>query len=463
MTLRMTVMSFIDKTLETGYAAFNSLPIVSVGNLKSALAGKTGIAVNAALSFAESQITPKLGSTLLRQYFRSLRSTDVKQGFTQAQYSSIAHEINFITKGKRAVSVTSSPYTTTVVTRTVGATNSVKGLEYAAWFTHRPIDGELSSKVSNSRTVLGVTRAHKGVDFRASVGTPVSAVGIGVVTVAGVQTGYGKVVYISHGNGLTTRYAHLSSFNVKVGDNVKGGQVIALSGNTGRTTGPHLHFEVRDSKGGVLDPLQYLNALGQVQLASKVKPMLKGSLEANPQIWIQRVFDRVQSHGSADVKQCFRSKTDVQRILELEGGLVNGKMVLNASHGSFVGPFQVGNLAWIDGPAAYSGYKKPSISLLKQLNQSFAIGGPGDIDTMAPGIVRFWNNCWSYFFAAAREKGLTRYLAKVPRTVEMQYLLHNQGPGGALKLLTTSGNPVDSRQSADAQKVGLTVRAQYRA
>lgn len=456
-------MSFIETTLEKGYAAFNTLPIVSIGDLKRALAGKAGIAVNAALSFTESQITPKVGSTILRRYFKSLRSEGAKEVFSQAQYSGIAHEVNFITKGKRAVSVTSGPYTTTTITRTVGATNSTKGLEYAAWFTHRPIEGEVSSKVTNSRTVLGVTRAHKGMDFRAAVGTSVIAVGNGVVTVAGPQTGYGNVVYIDHGNGLTTRYAHLSRFEVKVGDKVKGGQKIAFSGNTGRTTGPHLHFEIRDSKGGVLDPLQFLNALGQTKLASKVTPMLKGSLEANPQVWIQRVFDRVQSHGSADVKQCFRTKADVQRILELEGGIQNGKMVLNANLGSFVGPFQVGSLAWIDGPAAYSSYKKPSTSLLKQLNNSFAVGGPGDLNTMAPGIVRFWNNCWAYFIAAAKKKGLTRHLPKVPRTVEMQYLLHNQGAGGALKLLTTTGNPIDSGQSKAAQKVGLTVRAQYRA
>jgi len=89
------------------------------------------------------------------------------------------------------------------------------------------------------------TRYHSGTDFRSSPGTPVLAAGDGKVTFCGRQGGYGNVIYVDHGAGITTRYAHLSRIEVKKDAVLTAGQEIGKVGSTGRATGPHLHFEVR--------------------------------------------------------------------------------------------------------------------------------------------------------------------------------------------------------------------------
>ena len=96
------------------------------------------------------------------------------------------------------------------------------------------------------------------MDLIAPTGTPVVAAAGGVVATVGFVPEYGNIVEIDHDNGLTTRYAHLSRSQVKVGDVVMKGQSIAHVGVTGRTTGPHLHFEVRE-KGIALNPNKFLS------------------------------------------------------------------------------------------------------------------------------------------------------------------------------------------------------------
>ncbi|MFV0644816.1 MAG: M23 family metallopeptidase [Sphingomonadaceae bacterium] len=91
----------------------------------------------------------------------------------------------------------------------------------------------------------GVPAMHSGLDFRGPMGAPVYAAADGTVSFAGRKSGYGKVIEISHGNGLMTRYAHLSRFSVTEGQKIPAGSVIGGIGSTGRSTGPHLHFEVR--------------------------------------------------------------------------------------------------------------------------------------------------------------------------------------------------------------------------
>ena len=98
---------------------------------------------------------------------------------------------------------------------------------------------------------------HKGIDFKASVGDPVLTVADGVVSFAGVKSGYGNVVDVDHGNGYVTRYAHNSRLVVRVGDLVRVGQEIAKAGSTGRSTGAHVHFEVWE-KGAVVNPRKFL-------------------------------------------------------------------------------------------------------------------------------------------------------------------------------------------------------------
>jgi murein DD-endopeptidase MepM/ murein hydrolase activator NlpD len=106
---------------------------------------------------------------------------------------------------------------------------------------------------------LGRPAMHTGLDFRASTGDPVRATAYGKVIAAGWQGGYGKMVEIDHGNTLSTRYGHLSEINVKVGDIVRIGQVIGAVGSTGRSTGPHLHYETRID-GDAVDPQKFLRA-----------------------------------------------------------------------------------------------------------------------------------------------------------------------------------------------------------
>lgn len=91
----------------------------------------------------------------------------------------------------------------------------------------------------------GQAAMHAGLDFRGPVGSPIHAAADGRVSFVGIRNGYGKVVEISHGNGLLTRYAHMSAWKARVGQQVDAGDVIGAIGNTGRSTGPHLHFEVR--------------------------------------------------------------------------------------------------------------------------------------------------------------------------------------------------------------------------
>jgi murein DD-endopeptidase MepM/ murein hydrolase activator NlpD len=107
---------------------------------------------------------------------------------------------------------------------------------------------------------------HEGIDFLADSGTPVVAAAGGVVQFAGYHPQYGNMIDIDHGNDLLTRYAHLSKPLVKEGDLVQRGRRIALSGNTGRTTGPHLHFEVR-YRGAPQNPSRFLAASNPPPLA----------------------------------------------------------------------------------------------------------------------------------------------------------------------------------------------------
>lgn len=105
--------------------------------------------------------------------------------------------------------------------------------------------------------VLGVKKLHTGIDIPAPTGTPAVAVASGTVIYAGVQGSYGNTVMIRHDNGLVSLYAHNSSLVVSVGDKVKKGQVVTKIGSTGRSTGPHLHFEIRVN-GTPQNPLNYL-------------------------------------------------------------------------------------------------------------------------------------------------------------------------------------------------------------
>jgi murein DD-endopeptidase MepM/ murein hydrolase activator NlpD len=118
--------------------------------------------------------------------------------------------------------------------------------------------------------ITGHSALHTGLDFPADIGTPIMAAAGGVVVVQEFHHAYGNMVEIDHGNDLITRYAHASTVVVKKGDIVKRGQLIAKVGTTGRSTGPHLHFEVLVS-GVPQDPRPFLNA-GEALAAAATAP-----------------------------------------------------------------------------------------------------------------------------------------------------------------------------------------------
>lgn len=126
----------------------------------------------------------------------------------------------------------------------------------------RPVAGDLSMSSNFGNRMdpfLKRTAFHSGIDFRAPTGTPVLAAAGGTVTYSGTNGGYGKMVDIDHGNGLVSRYAHMSAIHVHEGQTLTGGERIGLTGSTGRSTGPHLHFEVRRG-GGAIDPTRFITA-----------------------------------------------------------------------------------------------------------------------------------------------------------------------------------------------------------
>jgi murein DD-endopeptidase MepM/ murein hydrolase activator NlpD len=122
-----------------------------------------------------------------------------------------------------------------------------------------PTQGWLTSAFSSMREhpILHIARPHEGIDVTAPMGSPIEAPAAGVVTDAGWESGYGNTVTIDHGYGVTTKFAHASKLLVKTGQRVQRGQRIALVGNTGLATGPHLHYEVHVN-GRPVDPLKYV-------------------------------------------------------------------------------------------------------------------------------------------------------------------------------------------------------------
>ncbi len=115
------------------------------------------------------------------------------------------------------------------------------------------------------------SKFHSGVDLKARWGDPVGASQAGVVQFAGWYHGYGNLIIVAHGGGVTTHYAHLSSFDVEVGERVERGTIIGRAGSTGRATSPHLHYEVR-LDGNALNPFQPLVLESSSDYFKQVRP-----------------------------------------------------------------------------------------------------------------------------------------------------------------------------------------------
>lgn len=136
-----------------------------------------------------------------------------------------------------------------------------------------PVVGEMSDGFGGRRNPFGgyATEFHPGQDIRAERGTPVVVAADGAVVFAGWKNGYGQMIEVDHGGGLTTRYAHLSKIDVAVGDKLARGQLVGEVGSTGRSTGPHLHYEVRID-GDSVNPVFYLPARDAVADDASAKP-----------------------------------------------------------------------------------------------------------------------------------------------------------------------------------------------
>lgn len=144
--------------------------------------------------------------------------------------------------------------------QTLEALLADRKLQSDVFLAGRPIKKGWMSSRFGRRTdpFTGGADWHQGVDFAAKEDSEIIAVASGVVTWSDERYQYGKMVEINHGNGFTTRYAHCKSLSVKAGDIVKKGQTIGLVGSTGRSTGPHVHFEVH-KHGRVVDPASYIH------------------------------------------------------------------------------------------------------------------------------------------------------------------------------------------------------------
>ena len=151
------------------------------------------------------------------------------------------------------------------LTRLQNVRDTARKLPFANPAPGHEITSEFGNRVD---PFLGRLALHSGIDFRFDPGAPIRATGDGVVTSAGVNSGYGNMVEVDHGQGITTRYGHMSRILVNVGEKVKSGDTVGSAGSTGRSTGTHLHYEVRrDDK--PIDPLHFLNA--GIKLTSYLK------------------------------------------------------------------------------------------------------------------------------------------------------------------------------------------------
>jgi murein DD-endopeptidase MepM/ murein hydrolase activator NlpD len=139
----------------------------------------------------------------------------------------------------------------------------------------RPVDKLVSLTSSfgvRSDPFNGRARMHKGIDIPGAIGTPIYATADGIVSRAGWSNGYGNLVEIAHGNGMETRYGHMSKLIVAPNSHVRRGQIIGLMGSTGRSTGSHLHYEVRVD-GAAINPLPFV-AGAEYLIAMNSKPPL---------------------------------------------------------------------------------------------------------------------------------------------------------------------------------------------
>ncbi|HTW34577.1 MAG TPA: M23 family metallopeptidase [Rhizomicrobium sp.] len=178
---------------------------------------------------------------------------------------------------------------------------NAKGQSAKAMLMKTPVDGARISSGFGMRfhPLLGYSRMHKGIDFAVPVGTPVMAAGAGTVEQEGWVNGYGNFMLVDHGNTYSTAYGHLSRFapGIHKGSHVRQGQVIAYSGNTGMSTGPHLHYEIRINKVQV-NPLTVKVASGRMLFGKDLRDFLMERIHVDTELASLPLESRVAETAS---------------------------------------------------------------------------------------------------------------------------------------------------------------------
>lgn len=226
------------ESLKTQYRTLEN--VVSQTNAK--LSSLQSLAAEVALTYGFGQRRPRLPSAMLVLATQS-NST------VESSYRASIYAFNLMETMSFAPTIESP------VRGAVFTLPSLSGLNIpSAW----PVRGEITGGFGQRMDPLsGEGAFHNGVDISAPTGTEVAATADGVVIFADRESGYGKEILLDHGAGITTRYGHLSQIYVVVGQQVTQGQVIGAVGRTGKTTGPHLHYEVRINQTPV-NPSKYL-------------------------------------------------------------------------------------------------------------------------------------------------------------------------------------------------------------
>lgn len=166
-----------------------------------------------------------------------------------------------------------------------------------------PIEGRVSSDYGmRMHPIDKVEKMHHGIDIAAKQGTPINAVASGVVKFAGVAGGYGNMVEIEHSDGHVSRYAHAHTLDVKPGQRVEAGEPIATVGSTGKSTGPHLHFEVRKPDGSSVNPTEH--QIGQAQTQSPAQSV------SSTDSGIPRLLYAYQTPALKSARDLFKKKGD---------------------------------------------------------------------------------------------------------------------------------------------------------
>lgn len=174
----------------------------------------------------------------------------------------VVHDVG---KGTTEIKVTSA-ITTLDTTPNVSQISSLASVPPTSTGSYIiPCNGTVTSLQGyRVHPITGVRKMHAGVDIANAQGTQIVAADAGVVSFSGWQSGYGNIVILRHSSGETTRYAHNTDNKVRVGENVTRGQLIALMGSTGGSTGSHSHFEIRGADGSIRNPASYIAKLGKV-------------------------------------------------------------------------------------------------------------------------------------------------------------------------------------------------------